>query len=129
VIRIQPDEGILLNFGMKVPGEGFKVKNVGMDFHYSDLTETQVPEAYERLLLDCMKGDATLYAHGESVEYAWAFVEPIMDAWENDPMVKMYGYPSGTWGPLVANSLIDSEELSWRNPCKNLTADDSYCEL
>ena len=62
VIRIQPDEGLLMRFGMKVPGQGFRVKNVGMDFHYSDLAEGDVPEAYERLLLDCMKGDATLYA-------------------------------------------------------------------
>ena len=80
IIRIQPDEGLLLSFGMKVPGDGFKVKNVGMDFHYSDLADNDVPEAYERLLLDCMRGDATLYAHGDSVEYTWEFVEPILNA-------------------------------------------------
>ena len=129
VIRIQPDEGLLLNFGMKVPGEGFHVKNVGMDFHYSDLTTENVPTAYERLLLDCMKGDATLYAHGDSVEYSWAFVEPILDAWKNDPAVKMFGYPAGTWGPLEADELIKPKNINWRQPCKNLTADESYCEL
>ena len=62
IIRIQPDEGILLKFGMKTPGAGFDVQTVNMDFHYSDLTNTKVPAAYERLLLDCMQGDATLYA-------------------------------------------------------------------
>ena len=128
IIRIQPDEGLLLKFGMKVPGAGFKVKNVGMDFHYSDLTETEVPEAYERLLLDCINGDATLYARGDSVEEAWRFVEPILDAWENDPKIKIYGYPAGTWGPDIADKMIDGIE-SWRNPCKNLTDDDNFCEL
>ncbi len=129
VIRIQPDEGLLLNFGMKVPGEGFRVKNVGMDFHYTDLTQSHVPDAYERLLLDCMKGDATLYAHGDSVEYAWAFVEPILDAWKNDPAVKMYGYPAGTWGPRESAELLHSTDAAWRNPCPALTKDNNYCEL
>lgn len=129
VIRIQPDEGLLLKFGMKVPGQGFKVKNVGMDFHYSDLSEGDVPEAYERLLLDCMKGDATLYAHGDSVEASWKFVEPIIDAWKNDPSIPVYGYPAGTWGPLVANEMVEPEELTWRNPCRELTEDTNYCKL
>ncbi|MFK7770411.1 MAG: glucose-6-phosphate dehydrogenase [Mariniblastus sp.] len=129
IIRIQPDEGLLLNFGMKVPGEGFHVKNVGMDFHYSDLTESDVPEAYERLLLDCMRGDATLYAHGDSVEYSWEFVKPILDAWKNDPTIPVYGYPAGTWGPEVADNLIEPDELTWRNPCRRLTDDTSFCEL
>lgn len=129
VIRIQPDEGLMLNFGMKIPGEGFRVKNVGMDFHYSDLAEEDVPAAYERLLLDCMKGDATLYAHGDSVEYAWEFVEPILNAWSYDPDIPVYGYPAGSWGPMVADDMIQPEELTWRNPCKRLTSDDTYCEL
>ncbi len=129
VIRIQPDEGLLLNFGMKIPGQGFHVKNVGMDFHYSDLTQDDVPEAYERLLLDCMKGDATLYAHGDSVESTWEFVEPILDAWHNDPDIPVYGYPAGTWGPEVADRLIEPDDLCWRNPCRRLTDDNSFCEL
>ena len=129
VIRIQPDEGLMLNFGMKIPGQGFRVKNVGMDFHYSDLAEEDVPTAYERLLLDCMKGDATLYAHGDSVEYAWRFVEPILNAWENDSDIPVYGYPAGSWGPMVADDMIQPEDLTWRNPCKWLTSDDTFCEL
>jgi glucose-6-phosphate 1-dehydrogenase len=129
VIRIQPDEGLMLNFGMKIPGEGFRVKDVGMDFHYSDLIEEDVPTAYERLLLDCMKGDATLYAHGDSVEYAWEFVEPILNAWSYDPDIPVYGYPAGTWGPMIADDLIQPKDLTWRNPCKWLTTDDTFCEL
>jgi glucose-6-phosphate 1-dehydrogenase len=129
VIRIQPDEGLLLNFGMKVPGEGFHAKNVSMDFHYSDLADSDVPEAYERLLLDCMKGDATLYAHGDSVEHSWRFVAPILDAWKNDPSIPVYGYPAGSWGPDVADAMIEPAEMSWRNPCRRLTDDTSFCEL
>ncbi len=129
VMRIQPDEGLLLKFGMKVPGAGFRVKTTGMDFHYSDIMEEKVPEAYERLLLDAMKGDATLYARGDAVLEVWKFLKPIQDVWANDPDVKIYGYPAGTWGPSVADDLIKGQDMAWRNPCKNLTSDDNYCEL
>jgi len=129
VIRIQPDEGILLKFGMKVPGAGFEVKNVNMDFHYSDLKQTYVPSAYERLLLDAMLGDATLYARGDAVEAAWEFVQPILDYWKNDSSAALYGYPAGTWGPDVADQLITEPEITWRYPCRNLAEDGIYCEL
>jgi glucose-6-phosphate 1-dehydrogenase len=129
VLRIQPDEGLLLNVGMKVPGEGFKVENVGMDFHYSDLAREDIPTAYERLLMDCMNGDATLYAHGRSVEYTWKFVEPILEAWTNDPEIPIYGYPAGSWGPDIADNLIETERMGWRNPCRKLTQDTSFCTL
>ncbi len=129
IIRIQPDEGLLLKFGMKVPGAGFEVKDVGMDFHYSDLTNAHVPAAYERLLLDMIKGDATLYARGDSVEEAWRFVEPILNAWKNNPKIKVYGYPAGTWGPAVVAKLIESDDVTWRNPCRDLTTDGSFSEL
>ncbi|MGD2035575.1 MAG: glucose-6-phosphate dehydrogenase, partial [Bacteroidales bacterium] len=79
IIRIQPDEGILLKFGMKVPGAGYRVQEVNMDFHYSDLGDIQVPEAYQRLLLDCMNGDATLFTRGDAVEEAWRFIDPILE--------------------------------------------------
>ncbi len=128
VIRIQPDEGILLNLGMKVPGEGFDARTVGMDFKYAQL-DSDVPEAYQRLLLDCMKGDATLYAHGDGVESSWKFVEPILNAWDNDSEIPVYGYPAGTWGPESADVLIGQADAHWRNPCKNLTNDTNYCEL
>lgn len=127
IIRIQPDEGILLKFGMKTPGTGFDVQTVNMDFHYSDLANTTVPSAYERLLLDCMQGDATLYARGDAVEQAWKFVQPIINAWETNPEIPIYGYPAGTWGPEDSDKLITG--ANWRFPCKNLTDDGLYCEL
>ncbi|MFW5754847.1 MAG: glucose-6-phosphate dehydrogenase, partial [Marinilabiliaceae bacterium] len=85
VIRIQPDEGLLLKFGMKVPGAGFRVQDVNMDFHYSELGDTYLPSAYERLLLDCMLGDPTLYSRGDAVEAAWKFIDPILKTWQKHP--------------------------------------------
>ena len=79
VIRIQPDEGVLIKFGVKVPGQGFKVERANLDFYYSSLAETHVMQAYERLLLDAMQGDATLYARADEVEAAWEFVDPILE--------------------------------------------------
>lgn len=130
VIRIQPDEGILLKFGMKIPGSGFRVQDVNMDFHYSDLDGGgHIPEAYQRLLLDCMQGDATLFTRGDAIEQAWSLVDPILNAWETNPAFPMYGYPAGSWGPQQADSLIDDPALTWRYPCKNLSDDGIYCEL
>lgn len=130
ILRIQPDEGILLKFGMKEPGAGFKVHNVNMDFHYKDISHVHIPEAYERLIYDCMIGDSTLFLRADAVEEAWKFVEPIQKAWADDHKVKIYGYPAGTWGPDVADSLIDGgDNTTWRYPCKNLADDGIYCEL
>ena len=127
IIRIQPDEGILLKFRMKTPGAGFQTQTVNMDFHYSDLAEIRLPAAYERLLLDCMHGDATLFSRSDAVEEAWKFVQPILRAWKDNPEIPVYGYPAGTWGPEVSNNLI--EEGEWRYPCKNLSNDGTWCEL
>jgi glucose-6-phosphate 1-dehydrogenase len=129
IIRIQPDEGILLKFDMKEPGAGFNVKNVNMDFHYKDLANTRVPAAYERLLHDVMLGDETLFSRDDEVETAWKFLEPIQKAWANNKSIKMFGYPAGTWGPEHANDLIEGEGLTWRYPCKNLADEELYCEL
>jgi glucose-6-phosphate 1-dehydrogenase len=129
IIRIQPDEGILIKFDMKEPGAGFNVKNVNMDFHYKDLADIRVPSAYERLIHDVMLGDSTLFSRDDEVETTWKFLEPIQRAWQNNPDIKVFGYPAGTWGPEHANDLIDGEELTWRYPCKNLADDELYCEL
>jgi glucose-6-phosphate 1-dehydrogenase len=129
IIRIQPDEGILLKFGMKMPGSGFKVKTVNMDFHYSDLSDIYLPTAYERLLLDSILGDQTLYTRGDAVEACWKFIDPILQEWKDNPESKVYGYPAGTWGPPEADKLMEGDENSWRFPCKNLTNDGVYCEL
>lgn len=128
IVRIQPDEGMALQFGMKVPGEGFRVKNVDMDFFYRDLTKSNVPAAYTRLLLDCMKGEPTLYARGDSVEAAWAFVDPILEAWQNDE-VPLYSYTAGTWGPLQSDALWKGEGSGWRNPTDTLTEKKHYTKL
>ncbi len=129
IFRIQPDEGILLKFGIKRPGSGFEVSSVNMDFLYSAQAETYIPEAYERLLLDAIHGDATLYPRNDAVEKAWELIDPILKAWEEDKNLKIYGYPAGTWGPENADSLIEGDHLTWRYPCKNLTGDGNYCEL
>ena len=86
-------------------------------------------EAYERLLLDCIQGDATLYARGDAVEAAWEFVDPILKVWESNPDIKIYGYPAGTWGPEHADDLLEGNNITWRYPCRNLTDDGIYCEL
>lgn len=129
IIRIQPDEGMLLKFGMKIPGAGFHVQEVNMDFHYSDLADIKLPDAYERLLLDCMQGDSTLYSRGDALEASWSFFDPILKAWERRPDIKVFGYPAGTWGPEPADALMFYHGFEWRYPCKNLAEDGQYCEL
>lgn len=129
IIRIQPDEGILLKFGLKQPGTGFNVQGVNMDFHYSELSDVHLPSAYERLIYDAMIGDSTLYARADAVEAAWRFVAPIQKAWSNNPNQKIYGYPAGTWGTENADTLFEEGGGGWRYPCKNLADDGEYCEL
>lgn len=126
VIRIQPDEGILMCFGLKEPGTGFKTKQVSMNFHYDSLTEIKMLTAYERLLLDSLNGDATLFARSDTVEACWKFVQPILDFTKGPH--PLYGYACGTWGPKESDQLLSRDERKWRFPCKNLTNTD-YCEL
>jgi len=129
IFRIQPDEGILLKFGIKKPGSGFDVSSVNMDFLYSSQTENYIPEAYERLLLDAIHGDATLYPRNDAVEMAWEIIDPIIQEWQNNKKLKLYGYPAGSWGPDHADTLIEGDRITWRYPCKNLVGDGIYCEL
>ena len=129
ILRIQPDEGILLKTGMKVPGNGYEVKSVNMDFHYTELNDHYIPSAYERLILDCMIGDNMLYMSSEAAEETWKFVQPLLDYWENDKDASLHGYPSGSWGPDIADDLIEGKVNTWRYPCKNLAEDGIYCEL
>lgn len=129
ILRIQPDEGIVIKFGMKQPGEGFNIKTVSMDFHYSDLGSESLPEAYERLLLDAFIGDPTLFARADAVEACWEFITPIINKWKQDPEVGLYGYPAGTWGPKEADNLFENEEQEWRQSCENITDNGNFCEL
>ncbi|TQP75179.1 glucose-6-phosphate dehydrogenase [Vibrio cholerae] len=126
IIRIQPDEGILMSFGLKEPGAGFKAKEVSMNFHYASLDQIKMLTAYERLLLDALNGDATLFARTDAVEACWKFVQPILD-FKQDPQ-SLYGYACGTWGPKESDDLLRRDGREWRFPCKNLTNTD-YCEL
>ncbi len=128
IIRIQPDEGILLTFGMKMPGAGFRVQEQSLDFRYSSMSDTRLSEAYERLLLDCIQGDQTLYLRGDAVEATWTFIDPILQAWR-DPQAKLYGYPAGTWGPRETDDLVAAVGGVWRYPCKNLTSNTGFCQL
>ena len=111
---------------MKVPGSGFKVQNTSMNFHYSSLSDVYIPTAYERLILDALIGDSTLYARGDAVEACWTFVDPILKLWEKEEDI-VYEYKPGTWGPECADQLIEGN-LTWRYPCKNLD-DETYCAL
>lgn len=129
VLRIQPDEGILLKFWMKTPGAGFEVQQVNLDFHYADLGEKRIPSAYERLIYDAIMGDATLFARSEEAIEAWKFLAPVIEAWKTNKEIPLYGYPAGTWGPDVADDLIEGKDMNWRYPCKNLSDDGLYCEL
>ena len=115
VIRIQPDEGISLRMYAKVPGTSFRVEPVKMDFHYGTSFGKSSPEAYERLLLDAMSGDATLFARHDEVEEAWAFVDVIENAWhEKKDAPKLCFYPAGSWGPDEADELLARDGRAWR---------------
>lgn len=126
IIRIQPDEGIVIKFGLKKPGAGFDAEEVAMDFRYSDLGEMTITSAYERLLLDAVNGDATLFARSDAVQACWQFVEPILNYQSQEH--SLYGYAAGTWGPKEASDLLARDGRAWRFPCKNLT-DTHFCEL
>ena len=115
VIRIQPDEGISLRIHAKVPGASFRVEPVKMDFHYGTSFGKASPEAYERLLLDAMSGDATLFARRDEVEEAWAFIDVIEHAWaEKNDAPALFFYPAGSWGPEEADDLLARDGHAWR---------------
>ena len=114
ILRIQPDESVSIDFGMKMPGMGYRVQNVQMEFKYSDLADTKIPEAYERLLLDCMLGDSTLYPRADALKLSWKFVDPILNAWKNDETIPVYQYDINSWGPSEANKLYDNKFMKWR---------------
>jgi len=115
VIRIQPDEGISLRMQAKVPGTSFRVESVKMDFHYGTSFGKASPEAYERLLLDAMSGDATLFARRDEVEQAWEFIDTIEEAWAaKEGAPKLATYPAGSWGPEEADELMARDGRTWR---------------
>jgi glucose-6-phosphate 1-dehydrogenase len=114
-LRIQPEEGISLKFGAKVPSAGVRIRSVTMDFEYLTSFLVEAPEAYERLLLDCMIGDPTLFTRADEVEAAWMLVDPIESSWRSGrPPLAMY--PAGTWGPDEAARLLQADAREWHRP-------------
>ena len=126
IIRIQPDEGIVIKFGLKKTGAGFDTEEVSMEFRYADLGKLTISSAYERLLLDAVNGDATLFARSDAVHACWDFVQAILDYQQTEH--SLFGYAAGTWGPKEAEDLLERDGRAWRFPCSNLT-DTHFCEL
>ena len=120
ILRIQPDEGISLEFGAKVPGEKFHIRSVAMDFNYDEaFAGEEAADGYERLIHDAMVGDATLFIRSDEVQQAWRIVAPYLEAW-SEPGGAMQTYPAGTWGPHLADLLVERSGDEWRNPVIDL---------
>ncbi|MDP9497472.1 MAG: glucose-6-phosphate dehydrogenase [Actinomycetota bacterium] len=118
VVRVQPDEGMTLRFGSKVPGTQMEVRDVAMDFLYGEAFTESSPEAYERLLLDVLLGDASLFPRNEEVEHSWRVVDPVEQHWrEQDEAGRgPQPYRAGTWGPAAADEMLAAEGRAWRRP-------------
>jgi len=113
-LRVQPEEGLSLRIASKLPGPKVRIYPVKLEFNYSASYSETTPEAYERLLLDVMAGDATLFMRRDAVEAAWEFVTPILESWEQSRDRFLPEYRAGTWGPLEADKLIEAEDQQWR---------------
>ena len=114
VVHVQPDEGVSLAIAAKVPGQGMKLRTVHMDFVYGGAFRVEMPEAYERLILDTMRGDATLFTRADEVDEQWSIVDAIVAAWRRDRPA-FPNYAAGTWGPPSANELLERDGRSWRH--------------
>jgi glucose-6-phosphate 1-dehydrogenase len=116
MIRIQPDEGIALRVAAKTPGPDLKLGPVTLDFDYAEVFGGEPPEAYERLLLDAIHGDATLYARGDWVEDAWRVLDPVLTAWAATPAPSFPNYEAGSWGPAEADAFLTRDGAAWHRP-------------
>jgi glucose-6-phosphate 1-dehydrogenase len=114
VIRIQPDEGISLRINCKVPGPSSPIQPVKMNFKYGSYFGSQPPEAYERLICDCMAGDSTLFARDDEVISSWKTLTPVLDYWNNTKPKHFPNYASGSWGPDEAQEMLRREGREWR---------------
>ncbi len=113
LIHVQPNEGVSLAIGAKVPGQGMAIRTVHMDFLYGGTFREGLPDAYERLILDAMLGDATLFTRSDEIEEQWALVDAIVAAWQRD-RPSFPNYPAGTWGPAASDELLHRDGRSWR---------------
>ena len=114
VIRVQPEQGMLVRFGSKVPGSAMEVRDVNMDFSYSEAFTEESPEAYERLILDALLDEASLFPTNEEVELSWRILDPILDYWATHGRPE--DYPAGTWGPEGADAMLARTGRTWRRP-------------
>ena len=114
-LRVQPEEGLSMRIASKLPGPKVRIYPVKMEFNYSSSFGDASPEAYERLLLDVMAGDATLFLRRDAVETAWRFVTPILECWEQERVLNLPEYQCGTWGPVEADRLIEADGRRWRS--------------
>jgi glucose-6-phosphate 1-dehydrogenase len=120
ILRIQPDEGISLEFGAKIPGEKFHIRSVAMDFSYAEaFAGVEAADGYERLIHDALVGDATLFIRSDEVQQAWRIVDPYLQAW-SEPGSAIQFYPAGSWGPHLADLLVQGFGDEWRNPAIDL---------
>ena len=115
-IQIQPDEGISLRFSSKVPGASLQIRPVHMDFLYGSSFAVESPDAYERLILDCMLGDSTLFTRRDEVEAEWTFITNILEGWTHESRPTFPNYDAGTWGPAAADALLEQDGRHWRRP-------------
>ncbi|HZU85825.1 MAG TPA: glucose-6-phosphate dehydrogenase, partial [Polyangiaceae bacterium] len=115
-VRIQPDDGIALRFISKEPGQQTVLRDVAMDFRYGMAFGSHTPEAYERLLLDAMRGDATLFTRRDEVESQWEYIDRVLTAWSDEGQPPLAFYPAGSWGPEQADELLARDGRRWRNP-------------
>ncbi len=112
-LRVQPDEAIRLNFGLKIPGSRMMLQPTDMEFCYSDVFHAEPPEAYERLILDSILGDSTLFIRHDEVEAAWKFVDNIVRGWEQDKVSTIKPYQAGSWGPKASHDLLEQSGRRW----------------
>ena len=115
-LRLQPNEGITLRFNGKVPGTSTQIRPVRMHFSYDAEFGAYTPEAYERLLLEALEGDATLFIRRDEVETAWRIADPIREGWANQSLTDQEFYTAGSWGPVAADQLLSVKGHAWRNP-------------
>jgi glucose-6-phosphate 1-dehydrogenase len=113
ILTVQPDEGVSVSLGAKIPGATMRIRPVNMEFRYGTSFMSESPEAYERLILDAMRGDATLFTRGDEIIALWGIIDPILEAWHADTESRIPQYQAGSAGPSEADALLDGDRR-WR---------------
>ena len=117
ILRIQPQEAISLRFSTKRPGMNYQVQPVSMDFEYGEHFTAQLPEAYERLLLDVMRGNSTLFTRSDEIEALWTLIDPVLKGWQTEAAPAVVSYPRSSWGPKEADDLLKRDDHKWHLGC------------